>query len=209
MKTRVLLADDHGLLLEAFRRLLEGDFDVVGAVTDGAMLVEEAVRLLPDVVVTDVSMPRMGGFEAVRRLRDLVPASRVVFLTMNEDPRMAADAFQLGAYGWVLKSSPSDELWQAVRSALAGRRYLATGVLGGHVDRLPEPSVPRSGFGELTQREREVLSLLAEGKPMKQVADVLGITTRTVAFHKYRVMAILGVKSSAELVQVAVRQRLV
>lgn len=209
MKPRILLADDHVLLLEAFQRLLERDFDVVGAVTDGSILVEEAVRLHPDVVVTDVSMPRMGGFEAVRRLRDVAPAVRVVFLTVNEDPRMVADAFQIGAYAWVLKASPAEELRQAVRATMAGRRYLSTGVLGGYIDRLPEPQVARMGAEGLTPREREVLQLLAEGRPMKQVADVLGIATRTVAFHKYRIMANLGVKSSAELVQFAVKNRLV
>ncbi len=209
MKPRILLADDHALLLEAFQRLLEKDFDVVGVVTDGAMLVQETIRLHPDVVVTDVSMPRMGGFEAVRRLRDVAPSARVVFLTMNEDPRMAADAFHLGAFAWVLKSSKADELRHAVRAALGGQRYLASGMLGGHIDRLPEPALARNRVEDLTPREREVLLLLAEGKPMKQVADILGITTRTVAFHKYRIMANLGIKSSAELVQFAVRNRLV
>lgn len=209
MKPRLLLADDHVLLLEALQRLLEPEFDVVGTVTDGARLVEEAVRLQPDVVVTDVSMPRMGGFEAVRRLRDVAPSVRVMFLTMTDDPRVAAEAFQMGASAWVLKSSRGDELKQAVRSALAGKRHLASGILGGHIDRLPAPPKARSGVDDLTPREREVLLLLAEGRPMKQVANVVGIRPRTVAFHKYRIMARLGIKSSAELVQFAVRNRLV
>jgi DNA-binding NarL/FixJ family response regulator len=209
VRARLLLADDHVLLLEALGRLLEPEFDVVGTVTDGARLVEEAVRLQPNVVVTDVSMPRMGGFEAVRRLRDEAPSVRVVFLTMSDDPRVAAEAFRMGASAWVLKSSSGDELRRAIRAALIGKRHLASGILGGHIDRLPAPRLPPSGVDDLTPREREVLILLAEGKPMKQAADVLGITPRTVAFHKYRIMAALGIKSSAELVRFAVQNRLV
>jgi DNA-binding NarL/FixJ family response regulator len=209
VRARLLLADDHVLLLEALVRLLEPEFDVVGTVTDGARLVEEAVRLEPDVVVTDVSMPRMGGFEAVRRLRDVAPSVRVVFLTMSDDPRVAAEAFRMGASAWILKSSSGDELRRAVQAARIGKRHLARGILGGHIDRLPTPPATPSRVDDLTPREREVLILLAEGRPMKQAADVLGITTRTVAFHKYRIMAALGIKSSAELVRFAVQNRLV
>lgn len=208
MKPRVLLADDHALLLEAFRRLLEPEFDVVGAVGDGARLIEEARRLEPDVVVTDVSMPRMGGIEAARLLRDCLPATRIVFLTVNEDPHLAAEAFHLGASGWVLKASTATELVEAVRAALAGRRYLTPLVAEGNLGALPASSGARSPVEELTSREREVVVLLARGLAMKQVAAELGITTRTVAFHKYRAMKTLAVDSSAELVAFAVRQKL-
>jgi DNA-binding NarL/FixJ family response regulator len=208
-RPRVLLADDHVLLLEAFRRLLEPEFDVVGSVSDGAQLVEAAVRLRPDVVVTDVSMPRMGGLEAARRLRDVLPSARVVFLTVNEDAQLAAEAFRFGASGWVLKSSTATELVQAVRAALRRRRYLTPLVAGGDIDGLPPPASGAPSSDQLTPREREVLHLLAEGKAMKEVAAVLGITPRTVAYHKYRMMESLGIRSSAELVRFAVRSGLV
>lgn len=208
-KPRVLLADDHVLLLEAFRRLLEGEFEIVGAVSDGAQLVEAAVRLSPDVIVTDVSMPRMGGIEAARRLREVLPSARVVFLTVNEDAQLAAEAFRLGASGWVLKSSTATELVGAVRAALRRRRYLTPLIAHGDIDALPRPAVAGNPLDQLTPREREVLHLLAEGKVMKEVAAVLGITPRTVAFHKYRMMENLGIRSSAELVRFAVRSGLV
>ena len=207
-RPRVVLADDHVLLLEAFRRLLDSEFDVVGSVTDGAALVEEALRLRPDVVVADVSMPRMNGLEAARRLRAELPSTRIVFLTVNEDPQIAAEAFRVGALGYLLKSSTATELVAAIRAALKGRRFLSSLVAYGDPDELPE--APRSAglLERLTPRERDVLKLLAEGLSMKQVAAKLGITSRTVAFHKYRMMESLSVKSSAELVQFAVKNRL-
>ena len=208
-RPRVLLADDHVLLLEAFRRLLEPEFDVVDAVSDGAQLVEAAVRLAPDVIMTDVSMPRMGGLEAASRLRELLPSARIVFLTVNEDAQLAAEAFRFGASGWVLKSSTATELVQAVRAALRRRRYLTPLIAGGDIDALPLPASGAPSSEHLTPREREVLHLLAEGKAMKEVAAVLGITPRTVAFHKYRMMESLGIRSSAELVRFAVRKGLV
>jgi len=206
---RILIAEDQALLLELFRRLLEDEFEIVGSVADGAALVDEAVRLEPDVIVTDVSMPRMGGIEAARRLREVVPVSRIVFLTVNEDPRLAAEAFRLGAHGWVLKSSTATELVHAVRLAVQGRRYLTRLVAHGNVNELPPPEDAERSVEQLTPREREVLQLLAEGKLMKEVGEVLGITARTVAFHKYRMMETLGIRSSAELIQFAVRSRVV
>ena len=207
-RTTVLLADDHKMMLEAIVGLLEQDFQVVGGVTDGAALVEEAVRLRPDVIVTDVGMPRMGGIEAARRLRKLLPSTRLVFMTMLEDPRLAAEAFKMGAYGWVLKASSATELAIAVREAARGRRYLTGRIERGDIEALPPAPAVDAGLS-LTPREREVLALLVEGKAMKEVAAVLGITPRTVAFHKYRMMETLGIKSSAELIRYAVDKHLV
>ncbi len=206
-RATILLADDHVLLLEAFRRMLEPAFAVVGTAVDGAALLEEALRLEPDLVVADVSMPRMNGMEAARRLRGELPRTRVVFLTVNEDPQMAAEAFALGASGYVLKSSTALELDQAIRAALAGRRYLSTRISDGDPGRLPAPS-SSDPIERLTRRERDVLKLLAEGLSMKQVGAELGIAPRTVAFHKYRMMETLGLRSSAELVGFAVENRL-
>ncbi len=207
-RATILLADDHVLLLEAFRRMLEPAFEVVGTAADGAALVEEALRLEPDVVVADVSMPRMNGLEAARRLRGELPRTRVVFLTVNEDPQMAAEAFALGASGYVLKSSTALELDHAIRSALAGRRYLSTRLAGGDPLSLPAPAARSNPLERLTLRERDVLKLLAEGLSMKQVGAELGIAARTVAFHKYRMMETLGLRTSAELVGFAVEHRL-
>jgi DNA-binding NarL/FixJ family response regulator len=207
-RTRVLLADDHVLLLEAFRRMLEPTFDVVGAVADGAALVEQALALEPDLVVADVSMPRMNGLEAARRLRGELPGTRVVFLTVDEDPQMAAEAFALGASGYLLKSSTATELHQAIRSVLAGRRYLSKRMAGGDPDALPAAASADHPLEQLTLRERDVLKLLAEGLTMKEIGSELGIATRTVAFHKYRMMESLGLHTSAELVSFAVENRL-
>jgi DNA-binding NarL/FixJ family response regulator len=206
-RATILLADDHVLLLAAFRRMLEPKFEVVGAAADGAGLVEDALRLEPDLVVADVSMPRMNGLEAARRLRGELPRTRVVFLTVNEDPQMAAEAFALGASGYVLKSSTALELDQAIRAVLAGRRYLSKRIAGGDPASLPASALT-SPLERLTLRERDVLKLLAEGLSMKQVGAELGISARTVAFHKYRMMETLGLRSSAELVGFAVENRL-
>ena len=207
-KHRILLADDHALLLEAFQRLLEPEFEVVGCVADGAQLVDEAQRLTPDVIVSDVSMPRLGGLEAARRLRDCLPATQIVFLTVSEDAHLAAEAFRIGASAWVLKASTATELVEAVHAALDGRRYLTPLVAGGDIDALPPPSAVADPVKLLTPREREVVQLLAGGSSMKQAAAALGITARTVAFHKYRAMKSLAIETSAELVGFAVRHKL-
>src|SRR5262245_32990867 len=207
-RARVLLADDHVLLLEAFRRMLEPAVEVVGAVKDGAALVEQALALEPDLVVADVSMPRMNGLEAARRLRGELPRTRVVFLTVNEDPQMAAEAFALGASGYLLKSSTATELHEAIRAVLSGRRYLSQRLAGGDPEALPAAACADRPLEQLTLRERDVLKLLAEGLTMKQIGAELGIAARTVAFHKYRMMETLGVHTSAELVSFAVENRL-
>ena len=207
-RPRVLLADDHVLLLEAFRRMLEPEVAVVGAVADGAALVEQALALEPDLVVADVSMPRMNGLEAARRLRGELPRTRVVFLTVNEDPQLAAEAFALGASGYLLKSSTATELTDAIQAVLAGRRYLSQRLAGGDPEALPAAASAERPLEQLTLRERDVLKLLAEGLSMKQIGAQLGIAARTVAFHKYRMMETLGVRSSAELVSFAVENRL-
>lgn len=197
-RPRVLLADDHTLLLHAFRLLLEPRFEVVGAVEDGEALLEAAAALSPDVVVTDVSMPRLDGIDACRLLRERCPGARVVFLTVAEEPEVAAAAFSAGASAFILKSSTATLLVQAIEAALAGRLYLTPRIAGGDVDALPLQA-RGSPLDRLSAREREVVLLLAEGLAMKQVASRLGIATRTVAFHKYRAMRALSVRSGAAL----------
>ncbi len=209
MRPRVLLADDHALLLEAFQRLLTPACEVVGTVADGRALLEVAPRLKPEVIVLDISMPRLNGIEACRQLQPQLPGAKWVFLTVSEDPDLAAEAFRLGASAFLLKSSAASELFAAIQMAMQGKRYvtplLTKGVpLSVFLDR------PSSRLAEkLTARQREVLQLLAEGRVMKEVADILKVTPRTVAFHKYTIMRQLGLKTTAELVQYAVRHGLV
>lgn len=205
-RPRILLADDHAMLLAAFQQLLAPTCDVVGAVSDGRGLLEAAPRLKPDVIVLDIAMPRLNGIEACRQLQPTLPDTRWVFLTVSEDPDLAAEAFRLGASGFLLKNSAAAELFSAIQMAMEGRRYVTPLLtkgepLGAFLDRAPNPHNEK-----LTVRQREVLQLLAEGKVMKEVADILGVTPRTVAFHKYSIMEQLGVKTSAALVQYAVRQ---
>jgi DNA-binding NarL/FixJ family response regulator len=201
-RPRILMADDHLMLLEAFRALLEPDFDVVGTVTDGRTLLAEFARLHPDVVVLDLAMPLLNGLDAGRQLKAQRRTVKLIYLTMNSDPDMASEALRLGASGYVLKSSAAGELKQAIHEALRDRSYITPLITRDVVGSLIEQ---RSRGHELTVRQREVLQLLAEGKSMKEVAAILDLTPRTVAFHKYRMMEQLRVKSSAELVKFAVR----
>jgi DNA-binding NarL/FixJ family response regulator len=205
-RPRILMADDHLLLLEAFRALLEPEFEVVGTVTDGRKLLEEFSRLNPDIVLLDVAMPLLNGLDAGRQLKTLRRSVKLIYLTMNPNPDLAGEALRLGASGYVLKSSAAQELRQAIQEALRGRSYITPLITRDVVDSLIEP---RTGRQDLTIRQREVLQLLAEGRSMKEVAAILDLTPRTVAFHKYRMMEQLHLKTSAELVQFAVRQGMV
>ena len=208
MKPRVLLADDHALLVGAFEKLLSGEFEVVGQVNDGRALVAAAEKLQPDVIVLDISMPLLNGLEAGRQIKQANRNVRLIYVTMNEDPDIAAEAFRAGASGYILKRSAVSELSTAIREVMLGRSYItplvATGLVGSlmHTDDAKLTDV-------LTSRQREVLQLLAEGHSMKQVAGVLNLTPRTVAFHKYRMMEQLKVKSTAELIQYAVKHHIV
>ena len=205
--TRVLLADDHALILGAFEKLLSGECDVVGQVSDGRALIEAAEKLQPDVIVLDISMPNMSGLEAARQIRRQLPRVKLVFLTMYEDADLVAEAFRAGASGYLLKSSAVPELATAIREVMQGRSYVTPLVTGGLVGSLL--GVGQHATTELTDRQREVLRLLAEGRSMKEVGTVLNLAPRTVAFHKYRMMHQLNVKSTAELIQYAVRHRIV
>ncbi len=206
-RPRILLADDHQLLLEAFQRLLEPEFTVVATVTDGRAMLAAARELRPDVIVLDISMPRLNGMEAARQLRQSLPDTKLVFLTMNQDVSLAAEAFQLGASAYVVKHSAASELRQAIQLALRGKTYM-TPLLG---DEKPQELMRRRRRGkqDLTSRQREILQLLAEGQSMKEVAAALDLTPRTVAFHKYRLMEQLRLRTTAELVQYAIKHGLI
>ncbi len=205
-KPRILLADDHRMVAEGLRGLLEPDYQLVGIVEDGRALLETADKLMPDVVVADVSMPLLNGIEAVRQLKKKNPDLLVVFLTMHLDVAYAASAFEAGASGYVLKHSAPSELLTAISCALKGRTYI-TPMLAGELlnyQRNRPQGEQADGLARLTARQREVLQLIAEGRSVKEAAAVLGISTRTVEFHKYSMMEALGLKSSAELMRFAV-----
>jgi DNA-binding NarL/FixJ family response regulator len=207
-RPRVLLADDHALLLGAFEKLLAEECDIVGQVSDGRALVAAAQELRPDIIVLDITMPFLNGIEAARQIKHALPRIKLVFVTMNEDTGLAAEAFRAGASAYLLKQSAASELLTAIREAMAGNSYVTPLITEGLVGSLMYSDESAVNH-ELTPRQREVLQLLAEGRSMKEAAALLNLTPRTVAFHKYRIMQQLKVKSNAELVQYAVRHHVV
>jgi len=200
-RSRILIADDHTLVADLCKKLLEAEFDVVGTVGDGRALLQSAVDLKPDVIVVDVAMPILNGLDAGQQVKQMVPAVKLVYLTMNPDPEVAAEAFRRGASGYLLKTCAADQMVIAVRKVLRGMSYLSPQLSKETVSYLRKQSMLQEEQERLTERQREVLQLLAEGNAMKEVAGVLNLTTRTVAFHKYRIMEVLGARSTAELVR--------
>jgi len=207
--TRVILADDHILMLDALRNLLEPEFEVVGTFADGRALVEAAPQLKPDVIVLDIGMPLMNGLSAGQRLKRLMPAAKLIYLTMNQDQDMAAEAFRLGANGYLLKHSAASELVDAIRQVVRGGSYVTPLMTEGVVGSLTNHFKKLKSTNYLTLRQKEVLQLLAEGRSMKEAAFILNVSPRTVAFHKYTMMDHLHIKTSAELVQYAMSSQLV
>jgi DNA-binding NarL/FixJ family response regulator len=203
-----MLADDHTILVEAFRKLLEPHFDIVCTVSDGLALLEAAPQVKPDVIVIDIAMPLLNGLEAAHRLKKQMPAVKVIFLTMNEDPDLAAEAMRSGASGYLLKSSAASELIRAIHLSLKAKTYITPLIARGMQKAFINDPRPKSRAKVLTPRQREVVQLLAEGKSMKEVATVLHVTPRTVAFHKYRVMQELHLGTTAELIQFAIKSRI-
>jgi len=204
----IVLADDHTLVMEAFRKLLEPEFEIIGAASDGRTLLAIAPELKPDVIVLDIGMPDISGMQAGSELRKLLPQTRLIALTMNEDPDIAREALRLWASAYLLKKSAGSELLHAIREVLHGGSYITPLV----AQRLADDFVrdPRSEHKrELTTRQREVLQLLAEGHTMKQTAQVLHVTARTIAFHKYRIMEDFGLKTNSDLVKFAIREKVI
>jgi DNA-binding NarL/FixJ family response regulator len=208
-RPRILLADDHRLLREAFAQLLEPGCDVVAAVPDGRALLAAARELHPDIVVLDIAMPLLNGLDAARQLKGLMPEVKLIFLTVSEDPDLAAEAFRAGASGYLLKNSAASELFKAIEEVSQGRSYVTQLVTRGLVGSLIHAPGLAPGVERLSTRQREVMQLLAEGRTMKEIARILAITPRTVAFHKYHMMEDLGIKTSAELVRFAIRHHIV
>jgi len=209
-RARVLLADDHQILAEGLRGLLEPEFEVVAVVGDGRELVTAARNLRPDVIVADVTMPSLNGIEAAAQLRELGVSAKVVFLTMHRDVAYARRAMDAGAAGFVLKHAAAMELLTAVRDALRGQTYVTPLIAGELLQSYRDENARTKGEAHrLTPRQREVLQLFAEGRSAKEVAAVLKISVRTAEFHKARILDALGLQTTAELVQYAIRNGII
>jgi DNA-binding NarL/FixJ family response regulator len=206
----VLLADDHAIVTEGLYRVLEPEFDVVGVVADGRALVEAAMRLTPNAIVADVSMPLLNGIDAARLIRQTDRNVKIIFLTMHPDVVYALEAFGAGASAYVLKSSAGTEIVTAVREALRGRTYVTPALNHRLLEKQTRGDRPSDDTVQsLPPRQRQVVQLVAEGQTTKQIAAVLQISPRTVEFHRYRAMEALGIHSIAELVQYAIKHQLI
>jgi DNA-binding NarL/FixJ family response regulator len=203
----VLIADDHNIVAEGLRSVLEKSCEVIGIVQDGRQLLVEAPKLKPDVIVLDIGMPLLNGLDAAEQLRPLLPGVKLVFLTMKDDPNLAAAALGLGAVGYVLKHSAASELLKAVTEVLQGKSYVTPKLRAENW--AVQGARARQFAKELTPRQKEVLQLLAEGRPMKEIADILKVSEKTVMFHKYHIMESFNLKSNAELVLFALKNHLI
>ena len=204
---KILIADDHAIFAEALRLLLERKYMVIGTVADGRALVEEAKRLRPDVIVTDLSMPLLNGLDAARRIQEAVPKVKFAFLTMHDDPHLAAAALELGHVAFVLKRSGGLELLGAIEDILHGRCYLSPKLKP--VDWVAAKAMAREFSKNLTRRQRDVVQLFAEGRPVKEIASILNLSDKTVQFHKYHIMQAFNIKNNAELVLFALERGLI
>jgi DNA-binding NarL/FixJ family response regulator len=208
-RPRIILADDHMLLLDALKTLLEPEFEVVGTFSDGQTLVESAAELNPNVVVLDIAMPHLNGLTAGEKLKRAMPFVKLIYLTMNHDPDIAGEAFRLGASAYVLKDAAASDLQRAIREVVRGGYFVTPLMTKGMTGSFVQNFKQMKSKNRLTLRQKEVLQLLAEGRSMKQVAFELHVTPRTVAFHKYTMMEHLHIKSSAELIEFAMRNSVV
>jgi DNA-binding NarL/FixJ family response regulator len=204
VRARILIADDHAIIADALRVYLEKTFVVIGVVGDGRALLAAAIRLRPDVIVTDVAMPLLNGLDAARRIREQVPNAKFVFLTMHDDANLAAAAVELGQVGFVLKSSSGQELLKAIEEIVRGRSYLTPRL---RAENWFDAKVrARQFYKEMTKRQREVVQLFAEGRPIKEIAAVLNLSEKTVEFHKHHIMVSFNLKSNADLVLFALKR---
>lgn len=204
-RPRIILADDHTLLMEGIKKLIEPEFEVVGIFSDGLSLVEAAPELDPAAIVLDIGMPLMNGFTAGQELKHKLPLVKLVYITMNQDPDLAGEAFGVGASAFVLKQSAGSELLQALREVVRGGYYITPLVTMNREGLFVQNRKRRKRKSSLTLRQKEVLQLLAEGRSMKEVAFLLNVSLRTVAFHKYTMMDRLHITSNAELIEYAMK----
>jgi len=204
-RLRVLLADDHRIVAEGLKRLLESEFELVGMVEDGRALLDAARKLKPDVIVSDISMPKLNGIEAFEELKKVDPGTKMVFLTMHHSIAYARSALDAGAHGYVLKHSAAEELILAVRAAAAGKTYVTPTIAGEVFQAMREGSAGDDPVRKLTLRQREILRLLVDGQSAKVIAANLAISPRTVEFHKYSMIETLGLSTSADLIRFALQ----
>ena len=205
---RVLLADDHPIVIEGLRRVLEPDFEMVGEVADGHALVAAAERLRPDIIIADISMPLLNGIEAARQIRKIDRKVKIVFLTMHPDVTYASEALSAGGSAYVLKSSAGAEILEAIREALSGRLYVSPSI-NKEVVLIQMARAGRGNQPELTRRQREVLHLVSEGRSSKRMAEILHVSPRTIEFHRRSIMKMLALHTTAELVQYAIKHGIV
>ena len=208
-RTRILLADDHAVVCAGLRKLLEPEYEVIGSVGDGRTLLTAAADLKPDLVIVDIGMPLLNGLDAVRELKKSNPDARIVFLTMNMDSDIASEALRIGASGYLLKTSREEELLQAIRNAMKGTPYVSSQIRDALEESFIRDPRSRNRSRHLTNRQLQVLQMLAEGRSMKEIASILNISFRTVRFHKYQMMQELQIKSIAELVQYAIKHSII
>lgn len=205
LRARVLIADDHALIVEGLRKVLASDFEVVGVALDGVSLVNQAEKLKPDLALVDIGMPLLNGVEAARRVRSVSPLTRIVFVTQKTDREYVQIAFKFGASGYVVKQAAAGELVVALQEAMAGRYYVSPMIRKGAAENLDPLANPSNVFNSaLTGRQREVLQLVAEGKSAKEIATLLAISVKTVEYHKAGIMEALGLRSTAELTRYAI-----
>lgn len=209
-RTRVLLGDDHALILDGIRASLQVQFDIVGQATDGKALVQAAERLRPDLVILDISMPLLNGFESARQIREILPSTKLIFLSQHLNPAYLKHALRVGATGYVLKAGATEELQEAIHTVLRGKTYITPSFGEDVIARLWNRS---GGINEesedLTDRQREILQLIVEGRSSKEMADLLHVSIKTIEFHRARIMNKLGVRTVAELTKVALQQGLI
>jgi DNA-binding NarL/FixJ family response regulator len=208
-RARVLIADDHKLVAEACKGLLEPEFDVVGTVSDGRALLQATAELRPDVVILDISMPQLNGLDAGEQIKQKSRGTKLIFLTMMLGPDVAAEAFRRGASGYVLKHCNAEELVIAVRRVLRGESYLSPAITKDTVEYLLRSGAVYKEQKHISGRQSEVLQLLAEGKSMKEISFILNLKPGTVAFHKYQIMDVLGIKTSAGLIEYAIKHHMI
>jgi DNA-binding NarL/FixJ family response regulator len=210
MNPRVVLADDHTIFTEGLKALLEPEFEIVATVDNGRDAIKAVRDTNPAVIVLDISMRQLNGIDTAREIRKFAPKVKIVFLTMHDELSYVQEAFGAGASGYVIKHSASIDLLLAIQRALSGRTYITPGIVENDVDALLRGSRRRRAASpELTSRQREVLQLLAEGRSAKEAAAILNLSSRTVEFHKYRIMHQLGIQTSAQLTQFAIKHRII
>lgn len=208
IRARILLADDHTLTLEGIRAVLEPHHEIAGAVADGRALVDAALRLKPDLIILDITMPLLNGIDAAVQIRKSLPEVKLLFVTMHVNPAYLEAALQAGALGYVLKSAAAEELLNAVQTVLNGRIYITPSLSNENLERFRDPSLAAASL-RLSAREREILQLIAEGKAAKEIAHVLQISVKTVGFHRENIKRKLGIRTTAELTKHAIEERLI